>query len=127
MELHAVPRIGLDLVDIARFERALSRRERRWQERVFTEEEWGAASGRADKVAVLAARFAAKEAAFKALGTGWGQGVSWTDVAVHGGGRTPPVLVLTGRAAELAHEAGLRLTVSLTHTEKTAAAVVIAL
>jgi holo-[acyl-carrier protein] synthase len=126
VDSHAPPRIGLDLVDIARFGRALSRREGRWRERVFTNEEWQAASERPDKVAVLAARFAAKEAAFKALGTGWGAGVRWTDVAVEGGGRRPPSLVLSGRAAELADAAGLQLTVSLSHTEHTASAVVLA-
>jgi holo-[acyl-carrier protein] synthase len=120
------PRIGLDLVDIPRFQEALASREARWRERVFTEEEWALAADRPDRAAALAARFAAKEAAFKALGTGWGQGVRWTDVAVRGGGRTAPELVLEGRAAELAAEQQLALVVSLTHTETTASAVVLA-
>jgi holo-[acyl-carrier protein] synthase len=119
-------RIGLDLVDVERFERALRRGEERWRRRVFTAEEWDAVAARADRTVALAARFAAKEAAFKALGTGWGRGVAWTDVAVHGGGREPPRLVVTGRAAQLASEAGLALQVSLSHTERTAAAVVLA-
>jgi len=120
------PRIGLDLVDIPRFQRALERREGHWRERVFTQEEWDHAAERADRAAALAARFAAKEAAFKALGTGWGDGVAWKDVAVRGGGRSAPELVVTGRAAEVARDAGLQLTVSLTHTETTASAVVLA-
>jgi holo-[acyl-carrier protein] synthase len=119
------PRIGLDLVDIARFREALARRGERWRGRVFTDEEWTAAAARPDRDAVLAARFAAKEAAFKALGTGWGQGVRWTDVAVHGGGRSAPSLVLRGRAAQLATEAGLQFVVTISHTESTAAAVVL--
>lgn len=126
MKPHAPPRVGLDLVDIERLRRAIVRREHRWQARVFTQAEWQAADARRDRFAVLAARFAAKEAAFKALGTGWGQGVRWTDVEVAGGGRKPPALVLHGRAAELAARAGLRLAVSLSHTEHTAAAVVLA-
>jgi len=121
-----LPRVGHDLVEIQRFERALEGKEARWQRRVFTPAEWAQTTQRPDRGAALAVRFAAKEAAFKALGTGWGQGVSWRDVEVVGGGRSAPSLRLSGRAAELAAEAGLGLSVSLTHTATLASAVVLA-
>ena len=119
-------RIGHDLVEVERFRAALERHGEGWRRRVFTEGEWEAASKRPDRAAVLAARFAAKEAALKALGTGWGKGVAWKDVEVVGGERTAPALVLQGVAQRIADEAGVRLEVSLTHTDSLASAVVIA-
>ncbi len=120
------PRIGHDLVDIPRFTRALERREAAWQRRVFTAGEWEAAGSRPDRAAVLAARFAAKEATFKALGTGWGQGVAWLDVEVVGGGRSAPSLVLRGKALEIIEEHGVSLQLSLSHTDLLATAMVLA-
>jgi holo-[acyl-carrier protein] synthase len=120
------PRIGHDLVDVERFGRALAGKEEGWARRVFTASEWAHAASRPDRVAVLAVRFAAKEAAFKALGTGWGQGVAWQDVEVLGGGRRAPRMRLQGRAAEVAEALGLELSVSLTHTDSLAAATVLA-
>ena len=120
------PRIGHDLVEIARFRAAVEGKEERWKRRIFTAQEWAQTTGRPDQHAALAVRFAAKEAAFKALRTGWGQGVRWRDVEVVGGGRQAPTLKLSGRAAELAAEAGLGLTLSLTHTDTMASAIVLA-
>ncbi len=119
-------RIGHDLVEVERFRSTLEKHADGLRRRVFTEGEWEAASKRPDKVAVLAARFAAKEAAFKALGTGWGKGVKWTDVEVIGGERTAPALVLQGHAHRIAQEAGVSLEVSISHTDSMASAVVIA-
>lgn len=119
-------RIGHDLVDVVRFSQSLRRREDSWRRRVFTEGEWAAASRRPDRDAALAARFAAKEAAMKALGTGWGRGVRWKDVEVEGGGRSAPTLRLHGAAAALSDEAGLAMEVSLSHAGDMASAVVLA-
>jgi phosphopantetheine--protein transferase-like protein len=113
-------------VDISRFARALERREAAWRRRVFTSDEWDAASRRPDRAAVLAARFAAKEAVMKALGTGWGGGVAWRDVEIRGGGRSAPELVLRGEAARRAREMGLDLEISLSHAGELASAVVLA-
>ena len=121
------PRIGHDLVDVARLTRAIQERPQRWQDRIFTEAEWERADARPDKYAVLAARFAAKEATFKALGTGWGKGVAWRDVEVIGGGRTAPALSLRGVAATVAEDAKLDLHLSISHTDELASAVVMAL
>jgi holo-[acyl-carrier protein] synthase len=117
--------VGIDAVEIPRLRRVLARRPG-VGERVFTPAERGYAQGFADPVPHLAARFAAKEAAMKALGVGLGA-VAFADleVARHRSGQ--PHLVLGGRAARLAGERGLRTwVVSLTHTEHLAVAVVAA-
>jgi holo-[acyl-carrier protein] synthase len=115
------PGIGLDLVDIDRLERALERRPR-LAERLFTPLELDYAAPRRRPARHLAVRFAAKEAAIKALGSP----VAPRQVEVSGGRNSPPRLALHGRAAELAAEGGVRLQVALTHTDETAAAVVLA-
>src|SRR3954471_1778547 len=117
----ADPGLGLDLVDIERLERALQRRPR-LAERLFTALELDYAAGRRRPARHLAVRFAAKEAAIKALGAP----VAPREVEGRGGGTPPPRLVLQGRAAELAGERGIALQVALTHTDDTAAAVVLA-
>ena len=120
------PLIGHDLVDIPRFARVLERNERGFERRVFTEAEWAYVARRPDRHAALAARFAAKEAVMKALGTGWGQGVSWRDVEVVGGERKPPALRLHGEAARRAEALGLTFQVSLSHAGAMASAMVLA-
>lgn len=122
----AIPRLGQDLVSIARLRAAVERHPEGFQRRVFTPAEWSAAARRADRYAALASRFAAKEAAFKALGTGWGRGAAFTDVEVEGGGRTAPRLALSGMTAALAKDQGLALEVSLSHDGDLALAVVLA-
>jgi holo-[acyl-carrier protein] synthase len=111
---------GVDIVDVTRLEAVLARWPR-LADRLFTPAEQAYAAGHAHPSQSLAARFAAKEAAMKALGAGWPQ-VSWLDVEVRRGtGR--PELVLSGRAAELA--AGGRCSVSLAHDAGVAVASVI--
>jgi holo-[acyl-carrier protein] synthase len=113
--------LGIDLVEIGRLERALERRPR-LAERLFTDAELATARARFRPGRHLAARFAAKEAAIKALGVA----VPAREVEVEGGVREPPTLRLHGRAAALAQERGLALHVSLTHSQEMAAAVVVA-
>jgi holo-[acyl-carrier protein] synthase len=109
--------IGIDLIEIERFERALTRRPR-LGERLFTATEREYASSRARPAQHLAARFCAKEAVAKSLGlAGW----SFTDVEVVAGG--PPTVRLTGRAKRRADELGVRVQLSLTHDRVAAAAV----
>ena len=109
--------VGIDLIEIERVERALERRPR-LAERLFTEGELAYAGGRARPGRHLAARFAAKEAVIKALG----EGVPPRDIEVEAG--EPPQVRLHGRAAELAGER--ELAISLTHSRETAAAIAIA-
>ena len=112
--------VGIDLLDVGRFERALERRPR-LAERVFTDAEREYASARARPAMHLAARFCAKEAVAKALGlTGW----SFRDVEVVATGAAPEVR-LTGTVAERAAELGGTITISLTHTHDMAGAVAI--
>ena len=114
--------VGIDLLDVERFERALERRPR-LADRLFTDAEREYAAGRARPAMHLAARFCAKEAVAKALGlTGW----SFRDVEVVAGEGAPSAR-LSGRAAERAHELGVHPEISLTHTESTAGAVAVAL
>jgi len=116
----------VDLVDIERFAKVLQRRPR-MGERLFTEGERAYAAGFADPAPSLAARFAAKEAAMKAMGVGLGA-FSFTDAEVCRRGSGQPFLRLHGRAAELAEKLGVRSwLLSLTHSGTSAAAVAIAM
>ena len=117
--------IGLDMVDVHRFAAALERRNG-MRTRLFTEGELSYAMATADPDTRLAARFAAKEAVMKVLGVGLGA-CKFRDVEIirHPSGR--PELALHGLAAERADAAGLvDWQVSLSHTDSTAAAVVLA-
>ena len=118
--------LGTDLVELPRMAAALERQGEALLARLFTARERALLDGDPQRVLRAAARFAAKEAALKALGTGWGQGVGWHDVEVLGGRGEPPTLALGGAArARLAALGGQRAYVSLTHTESLAGATVI--
>jgi holo-[acyl-carrier protein] synthase len=115
-----VPAVGLDLLEIARLERALERRPR-LAERLFTADERAYAAARARPAQHLAARFCAKEAVAKALGlTAW----SFRDVEVIATDGAP-MIALSGAAARRATELGVQVRVSLTHTHHQAGAVAI--
>lgn len=117
--------IGIDSVELDRFRAVLARRPA-VADRLFTTYERESLSGRADPVPGLAARFAAKEAAMKALGVGIGA-FAFSDVEIRRTNGGAPALELGGRAAVLASELGVsRWLVSLTHTDQTASAVVLA-
>ncbi|HEX7550195.1 MAG TPA: holo-ACP synthase [Candidatus Methylomirabilis sp.] len=119
--------LGTDLVAIPRVESLLARHRERFLSRVFTAAEQAECLGRARPAIHLAARVAAKEAAMKALGSGWGLGVQWLDVEVRSKDGTPPSLVLAGAACARAEALGIRQTlVSLSHDGEYALAVVIA-
>lgn len=115
------PALGIDLIEIARIEGALERRPR-LAERLFTQAELDSSRARTRPGRHLAARFAAKEAAIKALGGGCAP----RDIEVSGGGGEAPGLRLHGRARLRAEQAGVELAVSLTHSREVAAAVVLA-
>ncbi len=117
--------VGIDSVDLERFRRVLARRPT-IAGRLFTELERDGLAGRADLVPGLAARFAAKEAAMKALGTGIG-GIRFAEVEVVTGPGGAPGLRVSGLAATRADSLGVRSWhVSLTHTDTVATAVVVA-
>lgn len=113
---------GIDLIEIGRIQKALERHGERFLQRVFTPAEIQAARGSAPE---LAARFAAKEAASKALGTGIGP-VSWKEIETLNEPSGKPFLHLSGRARAIAQAQGFETwSVSLTHSRGMAAAVVV--
>lgn len=122
--------VGTDLVEVARVARVIDRHGARFLRRVFTPAELAACGagepGAALRVESLAARWAAKEAAAKALGTGIGH-VTWLEIEVLRDGAGCPSLQLHGRAAALAAEKGLaRWALSLAHDGGLALAFVVA-
>jgi holo-[acyl-carrier protein] synthase len=119
--------VGIDLVRIARIRQAIDRWQDRFLARVFTEGELAYARRRRDPAEHLAARFAAKEAALKALGTGLSMGVRWREMEVQRARGEPPRLALSGRTAALGAARGVRtFHVSLTHDGDYAMAQVLA-
>lgn len=123
----ALAGVGVDIVDIARMERAMERTPA-FCRRVFTEEERAYCEGRARPAEHYAARFAAREAVLKALGTGFSGGVGMRDVSVAHDAAGRPVAVLTGKVKEIAEEQGvlsIALSLSFTHDVAVANAVAI--
>ena len=124
----AIIGIGLDLIELSRMERSLHRFGEHFLNRIMADDERSAipASPSARAVSHVAARFAAKEAAVKALGTGFAEGIGPRDVAVRSLPSGKPELVLSGKAREKADALGVKkLHLTLTHTRDNAAAVVI--
>lgn len=115
--------IGIDLVDKERMKRAVGQWGERFLNRILTPLEFSLCEKKGDRIGSIAARFAAKEAVFKALGTGWGGGVYWKNVEVISGSDGKPGICLYGRAKDLAK--GCRVHLSLSHGERTAIAFVV--
>ena len=117
---------GVDLCEVGRIESAIARHGRRFIERVYTAGEIAYAERKANRYERYAARFAAKEAGMKALGTGWRGGLGWHDLEVTNLASGRPTLRLHGKAAEIAEKLGVRaVSLSITHTSEQAMAVVI--
>jgi holo-[acyl-carrier protein] synthase len=117
---------GIDIAEVDRIKAVIERFGRRFLERVFTAEEIHYCESKANKAERYAGRFAAKEAAMKAIGTGWSRGVTWQDIEVKRipGGR--PTVAFHGKAAEFFQKLGaVRAHLSITHTEQQAMAQVI--
>jgi len=118
--------LGIDVVRIDRVWAVLERKGGRALGRLFTPAEAERCAASKHPPESFAARFAAKEAFFKALGTGWGIGGAWKDVEVVSAPSGAPSLRLSGRPAELAAARGAtRIHLSMTHDHDTAAAVVV--
>lgn len=118
--------IGTDLAEVDRIERSVKRFGQRFLHRIYTTGEQQYCFAKANVYERLAARFAAKEAGMKAIGTGWNHGVRWLDFEVSNERSGRPVLKLQGKALEFAQRLGTqRVTISLTHTANLSFAVVI--
>lgn len=118
--------LGSDLIEIERIEESIRRFGDRFLHRVFTPAEIAFCLRKKNAAESFAARFAAKEAGAKALGTGISRGVSWSEIEVHRAPGQRPILLWTGRALDRARAMGVRHTaLTLTHTRSVAMAVVV--
>jgi len=117
---------GIDIAEVPRIRETIERFGARFVERIFTEGEIQYCDSKANRIERYAARFAAKEAGMKALGTGWNFGVRWRDIEVARKPGSRPTLVFHGKAAEFAARLGAQnVALSLTHTAEQAMAFVI--
>ena len=117
---------GIDIAEVPRIRHSIERFGDRFLHRIYTAGEIRYCDSKANRVERYAARFAAKEAAMKALGTGWSRGVRWRDCEVSRlpGGR--PTILFHGKAGEIAATLGLKnAALSISHTEAQAIAQVI--
>jgi holo-[acyl-carrier protein] synthase len=117
---------GVDLCEVTRIKDAIERHGRRFLERIYTDREIAYAERKANRYERYAARFAAKEAGMKALGTGWHGGVKWRDFEVINLPTGRPTLQFHGKAAEYARKLEVgNISLSITHTSVQAIAMVI--
>lgn len=108
---------GVDLAEVLRIRAAIERHGGRFIERIYTSPEIAYVERKANRFERYAARFAAKEAGMKAIGTGWKRGVTWRDFEVVNLPSGRPTLRLHGVASEIAQQLGVRqIWLSLTHT-----------
>jgi holo-[acyl-carrier protein] synthase len=122
MSKHEMLTTGVDIIEVERVQQVLDRWGQRFLDRIFTDGEQTYCRGRAPN---LAARFAAKEATMKALGTGV-RGVSWKDIEVVRARSGAPSIRLTGRALQRFESLGLsHLALSMSHTKGNAVAMVV--
>ena len=118
--------LGVDIAEVPRIRAAIEKRGQAFLRRVFTSGEIAYCERFKNKFERFAGRFAAKEAAMKALGTGWGRGVRWVDLEVVREQSGRPTLAITGEAGKIASQLGVKhIAVSITHTADQAFAQVI--
>jgi len=118
--------MGIDMEEVERVRGAIERQGERFLKRIYTDKERAYCEQFKDKYERYAGRFAAKEAAMKALGTGWSRGVRWVDIEVVRFPGRRPTLELRGEARNIAAKLGVKnIAISITHTPKQAWAQVI--
>ncbi len=116
--------VGIDVIEVERIRRQLARGDR-FKNRIFTPHEIAYCEGKKNRAQNYAARFAAKEAFFKALGTGWSGGLAFNQVEVVNDARGKPEIRVYGKAKELIEESGvIHIQVSLTHLKDIASSIV---
>jgi len=117
---------GIDVAEVPRIAAAIDRFGQRFIQRIFTPAEIRYCDAKANRMERYAARFAAKEAGMKALGTGWNYGVRWRDIEVVRQPGQRPTIVFHGKAAEFAKNLGVvNAALSITHTAEQSIAQVI--
>jgi holo-[acyl-carrier protein] synthase len=118
--------IGVDLCEVERIEAAIARHGERFLTRIYTPAERAYCESKPNRMERFAGRFAAKEAAMKAIGTGWSRGVGWRDFEVKRAASGQPVIAFHGVARTIALGLGVgRALVSITHTKSMAMAQVV--
>jgi holo-[acyl-carrier protein] synthase len=118
--------LGVDIAEVDRIRDAIARHGQKFLDRVFTPAEIAYCNRHRNRAERFAGRFAAKEAAMKALGTGWSNGVRWVDIEVTRFPSGQPTLALHGVAGAIGERLGLRrASLSITHSGNTALAQVI--
>ena len=118
--------IGLDVIEVSRIKSTVSRWGSRFEKRVFTDKEISYCNCKKDRFQRLACRFAAKEALFKALGTGWSKGTEWKEIEVTNDVMGKPLITLSGKTEEISRQLGVvNIFVSITSTENYGAAQVV--
>jgi holo-[acyl-carrier protein] synthase len=118
--------IGIDLAEVPRIRAAIERHGRRFIDRIYTPGEIAYVESKANRFERYAARFAAKEAGMKAIGTGWRRGVRWQDFEVANLPSGKPTLLLHGVAEQVASRLSVsNIALSITHTAQQGAAIVI--
>jgi len=118
--------LGVDIAEVARVKAAIERHGETFLRRIYTPAEQAYCEKYRNKFERYAGRFAVKEAAMKALGTGWRKGIRWVDIEVERQKGGKPLLVLHGVAKARAAEMGVKnMAMSITHTEEEAFAEVI--
>jgi len=118
--------IGVDLCEVDRMEAAIARHGERFLARIYTEAERAYCESKTNRMERYAGRFAAKEAAMKAIGTGWRRGVGWRDFEVVRTASGQPVIHFHGVARSIATQLGVtRALVSITHIRSLAMAQVV--
>lgn len=116
--------VGIDLVETERIERSINK-DRGFRELVFASEEIDYCESQTHKFQHYAARFAAKEAFMKALGTGWAEGTAFNEIYIENDKKGKPLLILKGQTANtLSHINVASIQVSLSHTATMATAIV---
>jgi holo-[acyl-carrier protein] synthase len=117
--------IGIDIIDVERIAQRIEK-ENGFREVIFSADEIGYCESMANKFEHYAARFAAKEAFFKALGSGWKAGTNFNEISVHNNTEGKPELVLKGETKKTLHTLeGANIQVSLSHIKTIATAIVI--
>src|SRR5213596_3154905 len=117
---------GIDISEVPRIAESIAKFGDRFLHRIFTEEERRYCDSKANRIERYAARFAAKEAAMKALGTGWSRGIRWRDIEVFRPQGSRPTIRFYGKAEQVAARMGVtNVALSLTHTSEQAIASVI--
>ncbi len=115
---------GVDIIEIERIKKILSKHQNRFLQKILSEEEIEYCTKKASTAQHIAGKFAAKESVMKVLGTGWAHGVEWKDVVIaplHSNGR--PEVTLSGKAAQYAKKLGIRkIYLSISHSDHYAVA-----